>query len=108
MWVWIVIGLGSFLALSLLVGFTLARVLGTIGRQVSELYEIEDWATLPPTRASKVVKEQQVGRAGTRRSVEVALRTFFVEPCAIGHDSSSPLLASWSVATGLPSVGDPD
>jgi hypothetical protein len=58
MWVWIAIGLGSFLCLSLLVGFALAR-LGMIGRQISEFYETGIWATLPPTRASKDVKEQQ-------------------------------------------------
>jgi hypothetical protein len=36
-WVWIVIGVGSFLGLPLLVGFALAAILGTIGRQISEL-----------------------------------------------------------------------
>jgi hypothetical protein len=56
-WVWIVVGLGSFLVLSLLVGLALARILGTIGRRISELYETGDWA-LPPTRASKDVSEQ--------------------------------------------------
>jgi hypothetical protein len=38
MWVWIAIGLGSFLCLSLLVGFAFAR-LGMIAQQISELYE---------------------------------------------------------------------
>jgi hypothetical protein len=51
MWVWVLIGVGSFLCLSLLVGFALALVLGTIGRQISELYvEMEDWSTMPITR----------------------------------------------------------
>jgi hypothetical protein len=59
MWIWIVIGVGSFLGLSLLVGFALAAILGTIGRQISELHETDDWAMLPPTRASKEVTEQQ-------------------------------------------------
>lgn len=36
MWVWIAIGVGSFLCLLLLVGFAFAR-LGMIGRQISEL-----------------------------------------------------------------------
>jgi hypothetical protein len=57
MWVWIMIGMGSFLCLSLLIGFALARILGTIGRQIGELYETEDSAMLPPTRAAKDVKE---------------------------------------------------
>jgi len=53
MWVWIVIGVGSFLGLSLLVGFAVAAILGTIGRQISEIQQTDDWAMLPPTRASK-------------------------------------------------------
>ena len=58
MWIWIAIGMGSFLGVAFLVGFALARILGTIGRQVGELYEKEGWATLPPTRATKDVEEQ--------------------------------------------------
>jgi hypothetical protein len=68
MWVWIVIGVGSFLALSLVVGFALARILGTIGRQISDLYETEDWAMLPPTRGSKEVEEQRP-QEGTRSPI---------------------------------------
>jgi hypothetical protein len=59
MWLWIVIGVGLFLSLSLLVGLGLAAILGTIGRQISELHEPDDWAMLPPTRASIEPKEQQ-------------------------------------------------
>jgi hypothetical protein len=59
MWVWIVIGVGSFLGLSLLVGFGLAAILGTIGREISELHETDDWAMLPPTCASREEEEQQ-------------------------------------------------
>jgi hypothetical protein len=59
MWIWIVIGVGSFLGLSLLVGLGLAAILGTIGRQISELHETEDWAMLPPTRDSMEPQEQQ-------------------------------------------------
>ena len=59
MWIWIAIGMGSFLGLASLVGLALARILGTIGRQVGELYEREGWATLPPSRAARDVEEQQ-------------------------------------------------
>ena len=59
MWVWILIAVGSFLGLSGLAGFVLARILGTIGREISELHQSDDWAMLPPTRASKAVKEEQ-------------------------------------------------
>jgi hypothetical protein len=57
MWFWIMIGVGSFLGLSLLIGLALARILGTIGRQIGGLYETDDWAMLPPTRAARDVKE---------------------------------------------------
>jgi hypothetical protein len=59
MWVWIAIGVGSFLGLSLLMGLTLAGILGTIGRQISELQQTDDWTTLPPTRARKELKEER-------------------------------------------------
>jgi hypothetical protein len=57
MWIWIMIGVGSFLGLSLLIGLALARILGTIGREIGGLYETEDWAMLPPTRPAKDVKD---------------------------------------------------
>jgi hypothetical protein len=57
MWFWIMIGVGSFLGLSLLIGLALARILGTIGREIGALYEADDWAMLPPTRAARDVKE---------------------------------------------------
>jgi hypothetical protein len=50
-WIWIAVGTGSFLVLSLLVGLVVAAILGNIGRRVSELFETEDWALAPPTRA---------------------------------------------------------
>ena len=50
-WAWIAIGIGSFLALSLLVAVGVASVLGEIGRRVSELHESEGWTTAPLKRA---------------------------------------------------------
>ena len=75
MWVWIIIGVGSFLGLTLLMGFALARILGTIGRQIGGLYETEDWAMLPPTRAAKDVKEDhpdevEAKSSGVERSLQ--------------------------------------
>jgi hypothetical protein len=70
MWVWIVIGVGSFLGLSLLVGFAFAAILGTIGREISELQQTDDWATLPPTRALKEMNEQQPQEQGTSARVD--------------------------------------
>ena len=57
MWSWIMIGVGSFLVLSLLIALALGRILGTIGREISALYEMDDWAMLPPTRAARDTKE---------------------------------------------------
>ena len=68
MWVWIMIGLGSFLGLSLLVGLALARILGTIGRQIGGLYETEDWTTVPPTRAAKDAEEKHPDEADAATS----------------------------------------
>jgi hypothetical protein len=76
MWVWIVIGVGSFLGLSLLVGFALATILGTIGRQISELQQTDDWATLPPTRASNEMNEQQPEEQATSARVDRLTRHY--------------------------------
>ena len=57
MWIWIVIGVGSFLGLSLLVVFAVAAILGTIAREISELHETDDWALVPPTRAPKELQK---------------------------------------------------
>jgi hypothetical protein len=74
MWIWIVIGLGAFLGPSLVAAFAVARVLGTIGLQISKMYETEGWATLPPTRASKDVKEQQPDEVGVSLSARSLAR----------------------------------
>ena len=57
MWFWIMIGVGSFLVLSLIIGLVLGRILGTIGREISGLYEADDWVMLPPTREARDTKE---------------------------------------------------
>ena len=53
MWMWVAVGVGSFLAVSLLIVLAFARVLGTIGLEVSRLYEDEFWATRPASRESE-------------------------------------------------------
>ena len=65
MWVWVLIGVGSFLCLSLLVGVALGRVLG----QISELlYEPEDWSTMPIARdvdqQPRSPADGEIGRTG--------------------------------------------
>lgn len=45
MWAWIGIAVGSLLGLSLFMGLAVARIFGTIGREISELYDTGAWAT---------------------------------------------------------------
>jgi hypothetical protein len=73
-WVWIAIGVGSLLVLSLFVGLAVAAVLGNIGRRVSELYETEGWATAPPARALPDAGERQREEVKTKRRRVVRLR----------------------------------
>jgi hypothetical protein len=48
---WIALGVVGTFGLSALISLALGTVLGSIGREVSELLEAESWTTLPPTRA---------------------------------------------------------
>lgn len=50
-WAWLAIGTGSFLGLTVVVGLGLARVLGQISRDATELLEAEAWSAAPLTRA---------------------------------------------------------
>jgi hypothetical protein len=46
LWVYVAVAACSFLGLSGLTGLGLARVLGVIGREISDLYERDYWADL--------------------------------------------------------------
>jgi hypothetical protein len=74
MWVWIAIGLGSFFGLSLVAGFAIARILRAIGRQISELYETDEWAMMPPSRAPRDVNDQKPDDVEAYSSRVVRLR----------------------------------
>jgi hypothetical protein len=54
-WMWIAIGVVSLIGFSLLAGFALARILGTVGREVSYLLEseAEGWATASLAHATR-------------------------------------------------------
>lgn len=67
MWGWIAIGVGSFVGLSVLVGLALARILGTIGREVADMYETEDWAMVPPSRAAQATEEREPQQDGAKQ-----------------------------------------
>jgi hypothetical protein len=70
MWVWVGIGIGSFLLVSATVTLAVARILGTIAAKVAHLQETDDWAMLPPARASEerkdVESEHGMRAAGAR------------------------------------------
>ena len=51
MWVDVAVAAGSLAGLSVAFGLLIARVLGVISREISNLYEVEYWALWPPGRA---------------------------------------------------------
>jgi hypothetical protein len=53
---WVAIGTAMMLALSALVGFAVAAILGRISREVSELLEVERWPIGPPPRAKALAR----------------------------------------------------
>ena len=55
MMIWIVPGVVGLLASSLLFGFAIARILGTIGGEIAELLEAEPWASARLTRETEPV-----------------------------------------------------
>ena len=57
-WGWVAVGIGGFLGVALLIGVLLARILGTIGAEVTRLLEAEDpWASTPLTREKEETEE---------------------------------------------------
>ncbi len=50
-WGWVLVGIASLMMLSVLVGFALARILGRIAHDLSELVDDDMWASAPLTRA---------------------------------------------------------
>jgi hypothetical protein len=50
-WGWIAVGV-TFLVFSIGVGLAVARILGSISREVTALLESEVWAAAPPSRAT--------------------------------------------------------
>lgn len=63
-WDSLAIGGVGLLTLSALVGVFLAAILGSVGRDVSELFELEPWASTPLTH--RVLPVEQVGSRGSR------------------------------------------
>jgi hypothetical protein len=53
--VWIGVGLAGLLALSLLIGLAIARILGAIGDEIAQLLEAERWTSAPLTRQTEAL-----------------------------------------------------
>jgi hypothetical protein len=56
-WLWVVIGAGAFLVLSVAVSIVLAAILGRIGSEVSQLIETDVWTDAPLEREALEVLE---------------------------------------------------
>ena len=53
--IWIVPGVVGLFASSLLIGFAIARILGTIGGEIAELLEADPWTSTQLTRETEPV-----------------------------------------------------
>ena len=58
-WSWMIVGIGGFLALSFVVAFAVAAILGRIGQEVSELLEAETWASVEPWADASSAADQR-------------------------------------------------
>jgi hypothetical protein len=76
LWTWIGIAVSAAVALSLLLALIIGRIIGMVGRDMSEVLEAETeaWMTLPPapTRQAETVRSRAV-RSRAVRSREDAL-----------------------------------
>jgi hypothetical protein len=66
--IWVAFAVGSLVLMSLLVGFAVARILGTIARNASALYENDVWSSLPTTRMPDKV-ERVTPVEGSRKPI---------------------------------------
>jgi hypothetical protein len=56
-WDWVAIGVGTAIGVPLLVGLAIARILGSIAADVSNLLDQEEWSSAPLTRALESPEE---------------------------------------------------
>ena len=64
-WGWVLVGVGACIALSIAVAFVVARILGRIAQDVSELLEHEEWSSAPLTRTLEAPGEAAEKRVST-------------------------------------------
>jgi len=62
-WAWIGVVVAGLLAVSLLVGLAVARVLGTVSGEIGQLLEAEGWTAAPLTR--EMARPAQAGHGGS-------------------------------------------
>ena len=70
-WWWVIVGTGLLFALSVMVGLAIAAVLGRVGREISELFEIDHWASAPLARDADEEEVEQEARSEGRSSLQV-------------------------------------
>ena len=69
-WAWLAIGIGAFMGVTLVVGLAVARILGNISRDVTDLLETEMWSAAPLSRALDAPPEvPSTASAGGRESL---------------------------------------
>jgi hypothetical protein len=68
LWQWLAIGISAAICLSALVGLVIARILGVIATEISELGDADWWTVAALTReVPHVDKPQRASRTGERR-----------------------------------------
>jgi hypothetical protein len=68
-WLWLIVGVTIYLALSILVGLALAAILRTVSHDVSQLLEPEPWSSAPLLRGEEpeATTDQSRVRSPVRR-----------------------------------------
>jgi hypothetical protein len=56
-WGWVLVGLGALIIVPTLVAVAVARILGRIANDVTELLEHEEWSSAPLTRTLDAADE---------------------------------------------------
>jgi hypothetical protein len=57
LWAWIGVGISGLVALSLVASLAIARILGTISEEITELLDAEPWASAPLKRETDGLAE---------------------------------------------------
>jgi hypothetical protein len=72
-WLWVVVGIAGFFAVSIVIGLALAAVLGQISRGLSEALDLELWASAPMTRGSTAAEAEPSHEEPAKQQQEPAV-----------------------------------